>query len=1061
MVRPKHLLACLSLLLTAPLQAQPPVAVEHVELRRLTTEDGLPQGLVRDILQDRQGYLWFSTKDGLARSDGYTMTVFRHDDADTNSISGDHTTYLLEDSSGYLWVGIKGMGVDRLDPRSLHFTPARHGPGVTSAHMGGLELIVQGAQGAVWTVSEEDLLSVIVPGDGPKPTVRAPHEAFPATPFLKRVNAAACDGRGGLWMVGVDTLRMVHPHGAGSKDRTDWIVHPPVPDQGGNYHGHELAALPDSDRMLAFLSTMVVIFDVHRPGPIDTLHLPGEHLFHRLGSLDRDGSVWYADKQDRTCRLSLSDGTVSVMDLHCSGQDAKADLLVTLFHCQDQMGNMWAGTGGLGALKLTWSSRLFRAWPYQAAYRQDLVEYEVLGYRQFGLFASPEPGRYLGPLIADRRECFECMLDGAVWLGGHRDALGRTWGIRTYGDIRPPELGRVAANGTVTVVPLDLPGSIPQRAFRGQGDDLWLLAGPDADDWRVSNELVRFNTRTERASGRHPLPRPLTRREYWPVSQWSLAPDGRIWIGTNDGLLHFDPLAGTFTEYRHDPSDNSSLPGNMIFSLCPDPQDPQHVVWVGTEGRGLARLDSRTGRSVRSDTRDGLPNNVIYGILPADRGQLYLSTNTGLVRFDPATGTSLLFTGEDGLPGNEFNRYGSALGPDGRMYFEGMEGGVVFDPSALLREPGAGTTRITGVLNMNVPLPVIVTDGAVWTDGVGSQELTLPYDTRMLTIAFSVMDHTAPAKNRYRYSMNGLHEEWVENGAIEQATFTNLDPGTYTFHVQGYNSMGVWDEAGATLSIVITPPWWGTWWFRALVVLAVAGLLYAFYRYRLARALEVVRVRDRIARDLHDEIGSTLSSVALYSTVARTKAGDRVPEANAMLDRITESSTEVMEAMNDIVWAVNSKNDDMAQVVQRMRAFGVAITEAAGMQLKLDVEPGVQTMTLDMAQRRDLYLIFKEAVNNAVKYGQAGTVRVSLSRAAGRVQLVVEDDGVGFDPDAPSSSNGTGGNGLPNMRRRAREMGGELTIASVPGTGTRISLRFDPRNRKSLDRMTNDGRDTT
>ncbi|MCB0784185.1 MAG: ATP-binding protein, partial [Flavobacteriales bacterium] len=141
--------------------------------------------------------------------------------------------------------------------------------------------------------------------------------------------------------------------------------------------------------------------------------------------------------------------------------------------------------------------------------------------------------------------------------------------------------------------------------------------------------------------------------------------------------------------------------------------------------------------------------------------------------------------------------------------------------------------------------------------------------------------------------------------------------------------------------------------------------------------------------------------------------------------------------------------------------FGVAITEAAGMQLKLEVEPGVQAMTLDMAQRRDLYLIFKEAVNNAVKYGQAGTVRVSLARAAGRVQLIVEDDGVGFEPVVASSRNGTGGNGLPNMRRRAREMGGELTIASVPGNGTRISLRFDPRNRKSLDRMTSDGRDST
>ena len=751
---------------------------------------------------------------------------------------------------------------------------------------------------------------------------------------------------------------------------------------------------------------------------------------------------------------------MSVLDLRSDGNDAYADLLLTRFHCQDDMGNLWAGTQGLGALRLTWSSRLFTNWKTDPSRGYDVVHYEVAGHRQFGLFWSDLPGRELGQQAKDRRNCFVCKHAGSEWLGAVKDDQGNTWGIMDHGDVRMPELGCTQPDGRVVPVDLGIGGKPPHRVLPGHGRELWVMVGPDHFPWDVHDELVRFDPITRKVTGRHPLPRRLVLHEYYTVAQWSLAPDGTIWMATVDGLIHFDPAEGTFSEYRHDPKDATSLPSDMIFSLCPDPTDPQNLLWVGTEGEGMALLDKRTGACQRYSSRQGLPNNVIYGILPDREGNLYLSTNVGLVRFDPRTGTSVLFTSEDGLPGNEFNRYSSALGPDGRIHFEGMEGGVVFDPAALNGAPGGSATHITGVLNMNTPLPVFVTEDGVWTNGSRGRELTLPYDTRMLTLGFSVMDHTAPAKNQYRYRMSGLYEEWVRNGASNRATFTNLDPGHYTFQVQGRNSAGVWDKEGATLSIVITPPWWGTWWFRSLVVLAVAGLLYAFYRYRLARALEVVSVRDRIARDLHDEIGSTLSSVALYSTVARNKAGDRVPEANAMLDRITESTTEVMEAMNDIVWAVNSKNDDMAQVVQRMRAFGVAITEAAGMQLKLEVEPGVQALTLDMAQRRDLYLIFKEAVNNAVKYGQAGTVRVSLARAAGRVQLVVEDDGVGFEPDAPSS-NGTGGNGLPNMRRRAREMGGELTIASVPGTGTRISLRFDPRNRKSLDRMTSDGRDST
>ena len=328
----------------------------------------------------------------------------------------------------------------------------------------------------------------------------------------------------------------------------------------------------------------------------------------------------------------------------------------------------------------------------------------------------------------------------------------------------------------------------------------------------------------------------------------------------------------------------------------------------------------------------------------------------------------------------------------------------------------------------------------------------------MITFTFACLDHTSPQQNHFRFRMEGAMSGWIENNTANEATFTNLDPGRYSFQVQGRNSAGAWDPVGASIALVITPPWWGTYWFRALLLLAFAGLLYAFYRYRLARAMEVVRVRDRIARDLHDEIGSTLSSVALYSTVARNRAGDRAPEATDMLDIITESTTEVMEAMNDIVWTVNAENDDMAHVVQRMRAFAAPVAEAAGMELVLEVRPEVESLALDMHVRRNLYLIFKEALNNAVKCSSGKHVRVLLHRERSEVLLRVEDDGKGFDPDQERGRPTAGGNGLPNMRKRAAEMGGSLMIRSVPGSGTSVELRFDPAGRgKSLDRMRSNG----
>ncbi len=174
--------------------------------------------------------------------------------------------------------------------------------------------------------------------------------------------------------------------------------------------------------------------------------------------------------------------------------------------------------------------------------------------------------------------------------------------------------------------------------------------------------------------------------------------------------------------------------------------------------------------------------------------------------------------------------------------------------------------------------------------------LSLPYAERSLTISFACMDPSVPQKNRFRYQLEGFHTDWVDAGTTHQATFTNLDPGTYTFRVQGRNSADVWDERGASLAIVIAPPWWGTWWFRSALLVLLGGGLYAFYRYRLAQAMKVVAVRERIARDLHDEIGSTLSSVSLYSSVAQKKVAQKAPEANELLARISESTTQVLES---------------------------------------------------------------------------------------------------------------------------------------------------------------------
>ncbi|MBL7986191.1 MAG: hypothetical protein JNM91_14385 [Flavobacteriales bacterium] len=238
------------------------------------------------------------------------------------------------------------------------------------------------------------------------------------------------------------------------------------------------------------------------------------------------------------------------------------------------------------------------------------------------------------------------------------------------------------------------------------------------------------------------------------------------------------------------------------------------------------------------------------------------------------------------------------------------------------------------------------------------------------------------------------------------------------------------------------------------MILLIGGGLYAFYRYRLAQAMKVVAVRERIARDLHDEIGSTLSSVSLYSSVAQKKVAQKAPEANELLARISESTTQVLESINDIVWAVNADNDDMEHLVKRMIDHAVRMTETRGCVLHFDHDPSLRALPLDMAARKNLYLVFKEAVNNAVKYSGCTELTVDLVRDRSHIVLRIADNGQGFDPQHTASTSG-GGNGLPNMRKRAAELGATLTITSSAGKGTAIELRFVPDGRaKSLDTMT-------
>jgi signal transduction histidine kinase len=281
--------------------------------------------------------------------------------------------------------------------------------------------------------------------------------------------------------------------------------------------------------------------------------------------------------------------------------------------------------------------------------------------------------------------------------------------------------------------------------------------------------------------------------------------------------------------------------------------------------------------------------------------------------------------------------------------------------------------------------------------------------------------------------------DWIFSDTRRNVTYSKLAPGQYTFKVKASNSDGVWNGTGKQLQITITPPWWQQTWFILLCLLVTITILYFIDRYERNRKKQLEAVRARISRDLHDDMGSTLQSISVMSEIARMKSqSDNQQESIPFIEKIGSASREMVEKINDIVWAVNPKNDHFENILLHMRAFGGELLAGKDIALHFKADSGLNNIRLSMENRKSFFLVYKEALNNAYKYSSAKNVRVDISKAHQTLTLVVADDGVGFNMDEDRLR--TGGNGLKNMKTRAAEMNGIVSITSAPGQGTRVSL---------------------
>ena len=716
---------------------------------------------------------------------------------------------------------------------------------------------------------------------------------------------------------------------------------------------------------------------------------------------DREGNAWFSRFGIGLVRLA-TDGQIQILNAH---DGLPSDLVRCLY--QDREGNLWVGLDRGGLVRLR--KKQFRV----LGQEDGLSDPVVMGvcedaagaiwastfggglnrwadgkFTRFNLGADDSPG-YVFSVFPDRA--------GRLWVGTRDNGIF----IRENGEfVRPFSTNEIL---------------LPTRAiFQDRAGTVWLGSGAGVFCWR-DERLKSFAADTE-----------IARADVRAIAE---AADGAIWIGTHGSGLHRFQR-GEHTAFHV----ADGLPNEFVRSLCAD-QDG--TLWIGLYGGGVFRW--KDGHLSRAAPAKDLPDDVICQFEDDGQGRLWISSHHGLFRVAKAdlhayadgrqkNVACISYGKSDGLSALEFSgglQPAGWRGRDGRLWFGTDNGLISLQPSAI-------------TIN-SLPPPVAVesllVDGELFASSRKisanvfdlGQSLRIPAGRTQFEFHYTGLSFTAPDKVRFQYRLEGLQKDWVEAGVNRSVAYNYLPPGEYKFHVRAANNDGVWNETGATVAFELRPHFWQQWWFRILVAVVIVGLVWLAYYVRMARLRELERLRLRIARDLHDDVGANLASLALIA-----EAMEKQPTFGDPAD-LRRIALHTIDSLRDIVWFIDPARDNLGDLVSRMRDTVPALLTGIKSDFKINVpNPAIN---LPPAFRRNIFPIFKEALHNASRHAHASRVDIELDCRNGGLRLKIADDGKGFD-----EKNIIPGNGLRNLRRRAAEMRGAVTIHSAPGAGTTVEF---------------------
>jgi ligand-binding sensor domain-containing protein/signal transduction histidine kinase len=1017
------------------------VAGERLPMRLYSTADGLWSSFINSMIRDSHGFIWLCTRDGLSRFDGYRFINYKI----SGGPSAQNFTFMYEDRAGKFWIFLYGKGLYRYDASAATAVslPANGGADdgrimlsaelVSSNTFGG---VFEDPEGHLWAWSKG--LFLVEQQSGRFSLREISLNLPPDLQSSLAINSIAAS-HGSLWLgttrglfrrlsdgrtvqytinqnLGSDYVRSISADQSGNL----WVTHPhglyvfkPAP----------LSALePGKPFQFVQLHAHASVGEYPLPSqPDEVVDCTGLGIF--AGSAKQitavyqqsNGQLWLAAHD----RLVLFDGRH--FRYYTDSRSPFSHLV------EDLDGDLWVAT--LDGI-MRFSLRGLVSYDRNDGLKDP--EIDSIHEDPEGKLYAVSPGWIISQLREKKFESVHPNIPASsrLWTSplGFLDHTGQWWfltGSGLYHFPRVRGMEDLAHVKPTLYTNLDgLPAQWVYCIFEDSRGDLWISVRWTEQGliglvrWRRSTGT--FHRFTE-ADGLPPL-----------KSAASFAEDraGNLWAGFyEEGLVRYS--SGRFTSF----TSADGVPHGFITTLH---VDKKGRLWLTSTSGGLARVDkpdAERPQFLGYTTREGLSSDNARSLTEDLDGRIYIGTVRGVDRLTPETGKFKHYGSADGLAGDFVLT--AFRDRKGALWFGTFNGLSRLEPRPEA-EPAPPSILIDGLRVAGVKQPL----NELGTPAVSGLELAAAQNN--LQIDFSSLSMAHAALLRYQYKLQGVDKDWSSPTEQRTVHYANLAPGKYEFLVRALDSSGRSSPQPASVTFRILPPFWRRWWFLILAATLMVCLATLLYRYRVAHLLELERVRTHIATDLHDDIGSSLSQIAVLSEVARRQVDGNV-SVSRPLSTIASTSRELVDSMSDIVWAINPNRDHLSDLSQRMRRFASDLLTAQDIEFRFDAQETERPVKLDAHVRRQVFLIFKESLHNVVRHSACRNVTIELRIQKHAMHLALSDDGRGFDPQHESN-----GHGLMSMRQRASTLGATLEIASRETQGTVISLKVPLARRMAL-----------